>query len=212
MAYANTSRPFYRKNSSFGEKKLLVPSLVVHINESGIVTTPINGYTYRTEMYLQQREKQNENKSSLGTKTTWKNLMQQKRIIDNDQAEIDRALSTIDSIHGIFNRSLLIPSNQVYSSLYGDDDKSIRLMKTFCQRQDHYIKEEDKNYTQETSNSFEFFQDSDSDSDNSEEEEEQKKKSYDSGYGSVMPRRHFSRESLVKVSQNLNNNTTNTLL
>jgi hypothetical protein len=202
MAYATTSRRFHRKNSSSGERKLTVPSLVVHIDKSGIVTTPINSYTYRTEVYLQQREKQTESKSSTGTKTTWKTLKYQNRILDNDQAEIDRAISTIDSIHGTFNRSLSIPYNQVYSSLYGDDDQSARLMKTFCQRQDHYTKEEDKNNTQETSSSFGNFHDTDSDSDNSEDEEE-KKKSYDSGYGSVMPRRHLSRESLVEVSQNL---------
>jgi len=204
MAYATTPRRFYRKNSLSSEKKSGGPSLVVHINKSGIVTTPINGCTYRTEVYLQQRDKQYENKTSTGTKTTWKNLTQQKQILDNDQAEIDRALSTIDSIHGTFNRSLLIPYNQVYSSLYGDDDKSIHLMKTFCQRQDHYIKEDEKNNTQETSSSFGFFQDTDSDADNSEYEEE-KKKSYDSGYGSAMPRRRFSRESLLEVSQHLNN-------
>ncbi len=210
MAYATTSRSFYRKNSLSSERKLVLPSLVVHIDKSGIVTEPINGYTYRTEVYLQQREKQNESKSSTGTKTTWKNLKYQQRILDNDQAEIDRVISTIDSIHGTFNRSLLIPYNQVYSSLYGDDDQSARLMKTFCQRQDHYMKEEDKNNTQETSSSFGNFQDTDSDSDNSEYEDE-KKKSYDSGYGSVMPRRNFSRESLVEISHNLNN-TTNSLL
>jgi hypothetical protein len=201
MAYATTPRRFYRKNS-LNEKKFTVPSLVVHIDKSGIVTTPLNDQTYRTEVYLQQREKQDEDKSSSSSSiTTWKNLKYQKRILDNDQAEIDRVLSTMDSIHGTFNRSLLIPYNQVYSSLYGDDDQSTCLMKTFCQRQNHYMKEENNNTTQETSNSFGFFQDTDSDSDNSEDEEE-KKKSYDSGYGSVMPKRHFSRESLTEVSQN----------
>ena len=138
-------------------------------------------------------------------------LCQQKRTLENDQAEIDRAISTIDSIHGSLNRSLLIPYNKVYSSLYGDDDdKSTRLMKTFCQRQDHYMKEDDHNNTQETSSSFGFWQDTDSDADTSEDEEE-KKKSYDSGYGSVMPRRRFSRESLIVVSHKLNHKT-NSLL
>src|SRR5690349_5756087 len=92
-----------------------------------------NNFTYRTEIYLQQREKQYVNKSPSTTITTWKNLKYQKRILDNDQEEINRVISTIDSIHGTFNRSLLIPYNQVYSSLYGDDDKSIHLMKLFCQ-------------------------------------------------------------------------------
>jgi len=209
MAQATPSRRFHRK-ISLNEKKLSVPSLVVHINKSGIVTKPINDYTYRTEAYLQQREKQTINKSSppATPKTTWKNVMQQKRILEHDQAEIDRALSTIDSIHGSFNRSLLIPYNQVYSSLYGDDDdKSTRLMKTFCQRQDHYMKEDDYNNTQETSSSFGFWQDTDSDADTSDDDEEEKKKSYDSGYGSVMPRRRFSRESLIIVSHKLKNKT-----
>jgi hypothetical protein len=186
------------------DKKSIIPSLVVHINQSGIATTPINDDTYRTEVYLQEREKQ------IGRKTTWKNLMQEKRIVENDQEEMDRVLSNIDSIHGTFNRSLLIPFNQVYSSLYGDDDQSACLMKTFCQRQDHYLKDEEKNHTQKTSSSFGNYQETDSDIDNSEEEEE-KKKSYDSGYGSVMPRRHFSRESLSEASQKFNKISTSLL-
>jgi hypothetical protein len=199
MAHTTGSRHFHRKNTVSYERKAIVPSLVVHINQSGIVTTPNNGSTYRTEVYLQQRE----NKLPVGTKTTWKNLMQQKRIVDHDQAEIDRVLSTIDSIHGTFNRSLLIPYNQAYSSLYGDDDQSARLMKTFCQRQDHYIKDEEKNHTQETSSSFGNFQNTDSDSINSEDDDEdEKKKSYDSGYGSVMPKRRLSRELPIDISSN----------
>jgi hypothetical protein len=79
-------------------------------------------------------------------------------------------------------------------------------MKTFCQRQDHYMKEDDYNNTQETSSSFGFWQDTDSDADTSDDDEE-KKKSYDSGYGSVMPRRRFSRESLIIVSHKLKNKT-----
>jgi hypothetical protein len=200
MSFATTPRRFSRKNSSSGQK-LLTPSLVIHINKTGIVTKPINDFTYRTEVYLQQREKQYVNKTPPATITTWRNLKYQKRMFDKDQDEIDRVLSTIDSIHGTFNRSLSIPYNQVYSSLYGDDDKSSRLMKTFCQRQDHYMKEEDNNNTQETSSSFGFFQDTDSDLDNTEDEDD-KKKSYDSGYGSVIPKRHFSRESLVEISTN----------
>jgi hypothetical protein len=166
MAYATTSRRFHRKNSSSGERKLTVPLNAVCTNKLDNDNPAANNFTYRTEVYLQQREKQNVNKSPPGTITTWKNLKYQKRILDNDQAEIDRAISTIDSIHGTFNRSLSIPYNQVYSSLYGDDDQSARLMKTFCQRQDHYTKEEDKNNTQETSSSFGNFHDTDSDSDN----------------------------------------------
>ncbi|CAF1272240.1 unnamed protein product, partial [Adineta steineri] len=106
-----------------------------------------------------------------------------------------------------FNRSLLIPYNQVYPSLYGDDDKSSHLMKTFCQSQDHYMKDEDNNNTHETSSSFGFCQDTDSDIDSSEidDDDDEKKKSYDSGYGSVMPRRRYTRESLIIISQNLNN-------
>ncbi|CAF5035983.1 unnamed protein product, partial [Rotaria sp. Silwood1] len=87
----------------------------------------LNDYTYRTEVYLQQREKQNIDKTSSSstsaTITTWKILKYQKEMLKNDQAEIDRALSTIDSIHEIFNRSASIPYNQVYSSLYGDNNK-----------------------------------------------------------------------------------------
>jgi hypothetical protein len=210
MAYATTPRRFYRKNS-LNEKKFTVPSLVVHIDKSGIVTTPLNDQTYRTEVYLQQREKQDEDKSSSSaTITTWKNLKYQKRILDNDQVEIDRVLSTMDSIHGIFNRSLLIPYNQVYSSLYGDDDQSTCLMKTFCQRQDYYMNY--KSYNHDTNrlgmaNSFKNFQDTDLDDDTEgEEEEAEKKKSYDSGYGSVMPMKHFSRESFLKIAQSLSLN------
>ena len=191
MSYVTTPRRLSRK-------KLPIPSLVIHINKSSIVTTPINDFTYRTEVYLQEREKLNECKSSTTT-TTWKNLKYQKRFVDKDQAEIDRVLSTLDSIHGTFNRSLLIPFNQVYASLYGDDDKSACLIRTFCQRQDYYVKEEENSNIQETSSSFDFFQDTDSDLDNSEDEDD-KKKSYDSGYGSVMPRRYFRRKSLIKSS------------
>ncbi len=60
---------------------------------------------------------------------------------------------------------------------------------------------EDVNNTKETSSSFGFFQDTDSDLDNTEDEDE-KKKSYDSGYGSVVPKRRFSRESLIEISTN----------
>ncbi|UJR26471.1 hypothetical protein I4U23_007798 [Adineta vaga] len=193
----NSSTPFFLKRPSISSE------LVVHIDKTGIVTKSTNDYTYRTEDYLQQREKLINNQSMLvnTSKTTWKNVVQQKRTLENDQAEIDRVLSTIDSIHGSFNRSLFIPYNQAYSSLYGDDDKSTHLMKTFCQSQHHYMKGENPDHTQETSNSFGFCQDTDSDADSSEDEEDdddEKKKSYDSGYGSVMPRRRFPRESLVK--------------
>jgi hypothetical protein len=177
-------------------------------------TLPANDFTYRTEMYLQQRENQHVNKTSPGTITTWKNLKYQKRIFDNDQAEIDRVISTIDTIHGTFNRSLLKPFNQVYSSLYGDDDKSTRLMQIFCQRQDHYInndlsiKDNNDSTTQELSISSGNFQDTDFDNDTEDEEEREneKKKSYDSGYGSVIPKRQFSREPFLKITQSLSIN------
>lgn len=173
-----------------------------------------NHFTYRTEMYLQHREKQYANKLPPATITTWKNLKYQKGMLDDDQAEIDRVLSTIDSIHGTFNRSLLIPYNQVYSSLYGDDDDvSIHLMKTFCQRQDHYMnyglsrKDHGDCNTQYVSSSFGNFQDSDFDDDIEDEEgnenENEKKNSYDSGYGSVLPMRQFSREPLLQTTQPL---------
>jgi hypothetical protein len=162
----------------------------------------LKNFTYRTEVYLQQRENQLVNKSPAGTITTWKNLKYQKQIFDDDQMEIDRVLSTIDSIHGTFNRSSLIPYRQIYSSLYGGgDDDSSHLIKTFCQRQDHLIKDDEKNSTNETTSSFGNFHDTDSDSIHSDEEGNERKHSYDSGYGSVMPKRYFSRESLVDFSQ-----------
>jgi hypothetical protein len=174
----------------------------------------VKNFTYRTEMYLQEREKQCVNQSSSSSITTWKNLKYQKCILDDDQAEIDRVVSTIDSIHGIFNRSLLIPYNQVYSSLYGDDDTSIRLIKTFCQRQNHYLncdlsmKDNDNSNTHEISSSFGNFLDTDSDSINADDDDEEekeneneKKNSYDSGYGSVMPIRQLSREPLLNMTQ-----------
>ncbi|CAF1413250.1 unnamed protein product [Adineta ricciae] len=197
-----TSTPFFLKRPSISTE------LVVHIDKTGIVAKPNTDYTYRTEDYLQHREKQSNDQTVLlnSSKTTWKNVVQQKRTLDSDQEEIDRALSTIDSIHGSFNRSLFIPYNQAYSSLYGDDDKSTHLMQTFCQSQHHYMQDEKHDHTQETLNSFGFCQDTDSDADSSENDadDDEKKKSYDSGYGSVMPRRRFPRESLIMISQNLN--------
>jgi hypothetical protein len=162
---------------------------------------PGNNFIYRTEMYLQQREEQYVNKTPPSTITTWKNLKYQKRMVDNDQAEIDRILSRIDSIHGTFNRSLLKPFSQVYSSLYGDDDESTRLMNTFCQCQDYCrnydltMKDDNDSNTQEISSSGGNFEDTDFDNDTEDEEEKEneKKKSYDSGYGSVVPKRQFSR-------------------
>jgi hypothetical protein len=212
MEFISTSRNYSHRNS-YNENRLLNIFCTQKLNND---TPTANNFTYRTEVYLQQREKQNMNKSLPATITTWKNLKYQKRILDNDQAEIDRALSTIDSIHGTFNRSLLIPSNQVYSSLYGDDDKSIRLMKIFCRRQDHYMscdlpmKDDDDSNTQKLSTSFGKFQDTDFDDDTEDEEEKEneneKKCSYDSGYGSVMPMKHLSREPLLKITQPLSRN------
>ncbi|CAF0789791.1 unnamed protein product [Rotaria sp. Silwood1] len=184
MAYVCSPQHCYQKNLS-REKNSSDPSLVVHVNKFDIVPKVLNDYTYRTEVYLQQREKQNIDKTSSSstsaTITTWKILKYQKEMLKNDQAEIDRALSTIDSIHEIFNRSASIPYNQVYSSLYGDNNKSDHLMKTFCRCQNHFRKEDDDNHIQTISSSFVNFEDTDSDLDYNEDEEE-KKKTYDSGY------------------------------
>ena len=199
MSYATAPRYLSWKNL-LHEKHTGTPSIVLHIDQSGVVSAPKNEFTYRTEAYLRQREQQNEHPPppppTTTTITTWKTLMHQRRALDHDQAEIDRALAMMESIHGTFNRSLSLPYNEVYASLYGDDDRSARLLKTFCQRQDHYIKDEEACHTQETSSSFGLFPTSDSDSDASEDEAE-KKKSYDSGYGSVV--RHLPRDSPLAV-------------
>ncbi|CAF3330224.1 unnamed protein product [Rotaria socialis] len=212
MEYATSPQRIYRKISS-REKNSSVPSLVLHINNSDIVSTLANDCTYRTEAYLQEREKQNVVKPSTSsstttTTTTWKKLKYQKEILDNEQAEIDRVLSAFDSIHRTFNRSLSKPYNQVYSSLYGDDNQSDRLMKTFFQCQNHCTNVQDAaaaadTSTQETlsSTSILNFNDTDSDLDDIEDK---KKNSYDSGYGSVMPRRRISRESFAQISNHLN--------
>lgn len=190
MAYSTTSRHTYRRTS-------LTPSFIVHIDKSGVVKAETNGYTYRTEFYVQEREKQEEQKP----KTTWKHLKEEKQIVDHDQAEIDRVISTIDSIHGTFNRSLLIPYNQVYSSLYGGgDEDSMQLMKTFCQRQDHFLPNEEKNQADDNTNSSGNFHNTDSDSIVTDDDDQEKKKSYDSGYGSVIPRRYPSRKPLRSFS------------
>ena len=196
---------FHRGNSSY-EKKFPV---IVRTQKLDIVNLQANTFTYRTEAYLQHREKQVVSKSPppSPTITTWRNLKYQKRFVDKDQAELDRVLSTMDSIHGTFNRSLLIPFNQVYASLYGDDDKSARLMKTFCQRQDHYMNYDlsmkDDDNTQEMSNSYGDFDD---ETEDEEEKENGKKNSYDSGYGTVMPIRQFSRGLFFKTTQPLSIN------
>ncbi|CAF1133688.1 unnamed protein product [Rotaria magnacalcarata] len=207
MEYATSPQRIYRKISS-REKNSSAPSLVLHINDSDIISTFANDCTYRTEAYLQEREKPNvvTPPTSSSTTTTWRNLKYQKQILDHDQAEIDRALSTIDSIHKIFNRSLLIPHNRVYSSLYGNDNKSDRLMKTFCQCQNHCTNVQDSaadTYTQETLNSKSILNFNDTNSD-LDDIEDKKKNSYDSGYGSVMPRRRISRESFAQISNHLN--------
>ena len=217
MEFISKSQSFSRKDSC-NEKKSSIAfkkpkSIIIRAGELNNDTSPINTFTYRTEFYLQQREKQNVNKPPSTTITTWKNLKYQRQIFDNDQSEIDRVLSTIDSIHGAFNRSLLIPYNQAYSLLYENNDKSDRLMKTFCERQDHCMSYDLSmkdhghldNNTLETLSSFRNFQDTTFD-DNTEDEEEnenEKKKTYDSGYGSFMPMRQFSRESLIKITQSV---------
>ena len=119
--------------------------------------------------------------------------MQQKQTLQHDQAEIDRALSTMDSIHGSLNRSLIVPYDRVYARLYGngdEEDESTRLMTSFCQRQDHLTFDDDLTSVQEDSLSS-FGLPLVTDSDESEDEVEEKKKSYDSGYGSMVPRRNF---------------------
>ncbi|CAM4742843.1 unnamed protein product [Rotaria magnacalcarata] len=203
------------QRSAYYEKR---PSTILNKSKSIIVRTPksnnatprTHNFTYRTEFYLQQRETENLEKSSSSAVTTWRNLKYQKQILDHDQAEIDRALSTIDTIHKIFNRSLLIPHNRVYSSLYGNDNKSDRLMKTFCQCQNHYtnyelsMKENDNDSKIEVISSFYGnFQDTDFDDkmENEDEKENEKKNSYDSGYGSVIPIREYTREPRLKVTR-----------
>ena len=171
-------------------------------------------FTYRTEMYLQQREEQEQRvqKSPTTTITTWKNLKYQKRLFEDDQEEIDRVVSVIDSIHSTFNRSLLTLNNEIYSSLYGDNHLSTHLMKTFCQRQDYYSNcnlsmkdddDDDDSHTQDLSNLFGNFLQTDSDpisNDEEEESEREKKNSYDSAYGSIRPSRQLSRESLLNLN------------
>ena len=215
MAHADSSRRSDRKNLSLSTNKPTPPSLIVRIDQTGIVRTEQDDCcTYRTESYLHEREKQN---LPMGRKTTWKNLMQEKQILDTDQAEINRVLATIDSIHGTFNRSLIKAHQQVYSSLYGEDDVSNHLMNTFCQRQDHYNKEQKKTSIRKIFHSHRNFQaDDDYDSINSEDDdddddEEEKKKSYDSGYGGTEQRRHSFREFPNEISVTLKHRT-NSLL
>lgn len=176
--------------------------------------------TYRTEMYLQQREEQEQqqrrmSKSPTPTITTWKNLKNQKKIFQDDQEEIDRVVSIIDSIHSTFNRSLLTLNHEIYSSLYGDDHLSTHLMKTFCRRQDYFSNcnlsmkdadddddDDDDSNAQNLSNLFDNFLQKDTDTisnDDEEENEREKKNSYDSAYGSIRPNRQLSRESLLNV-------------
>lgn len=193
MAHADSLRRSDRKNLfSSPNPSSTPPSLIVRIDQTGIVSTEHDDCcTYRTESYLHERERST---LSHGRKTTWKNLMQEKQLLDTDQAEINRVLATIDSIHGTFNRSLIKAHQQVYSSLYGEDDLSNHLMKTFCQRQDHLNKEQKKTSIRKI---FHSHQDNDYDSINSEDDdhdEDEKKNSYDSGYGGTGQRRHSFRE------------------
>lgn len=166
--------------------------------------TPISmkNYTYRTEMYLQQREEEEQRRCVKKCPiTTWKNVKYQKQIFEDEQEEIDRVLSTLDSIHGTFNRSLLMLNNDIYSSLYGDDDHvSSHLMKRFCQRQDYYTNCHltINDHTRDLSNLFDYYLDSDPISDVDDDDiEYEKKNSYDSAYGSV---RQLSRESLLMMN------------
>jgi hypothetical protein len=147
--------------------------------------------------------------------------MRDKRTFDPDQAEIDRVLSTIDSIHGSFNRSLLMPHNQVYSTLYGNDDASAQLMRTFCQRRDHYdycyrTYRGDIGSTQRILCSLGHGEDTDGDDDEdiaktegkqeTDDDEKGKKNSYDSGYGSLFNKPYASRDRTPSFSKPSNLN------
>lgn len=205
MAHADSSRRSDRKSLSSLTNKSIPPSLIVRIDQTGIVNAEQDDCcTYRTESYLHERERQC---LPMGRKTTWKNLMQEKQILDTDQAEINRVLATIDSIHGTFNRSLIKAHQQVYSSLYGEDELSNHLMKTFCQRQDHFNKEQKKTSIRKI---FHLHQDYDSIS-SEDDDDEEKKRSYDSGYGETGQRRHSFREFPNELSVTLKHRT-NSLL
>lgn len=99
---------------------------------------PINDCQYRTEIYLQQRERNDQTNSDSSNMTTWKELTHQKHMIEHDRIELDRALSRINSIHDSLNRSSIYSSARIYSILYSNHDDSDRLLQTFCQRHDHY--------------------------------------------------------------------------
>ncbi|CAF1598394.1 unnamed protein product [Adineta ricciae] len=216
MAFMLTSS----RRNSFNELQTPPMNMTSPCNLSRNISPANDDFTYRTEAYLQEREEQSVSKAlvPLTSKITWRNVMQQKRTLESEQEEIDRALSTINSIHGSFNRSMLRPHNEVYPSLYGDDDKSSRLLKSFCQRQDYYtnydislkhtVSDDEDSNTQDLSISYGNYFDSDFDdySDDEEEKENEKKKSCDSGFGSALPKRHFSRESLLKFTQSLSKN------
>ena len=175
----------------------------------GISTTPPKEYAYRTELYLQQRQQQQLPSPANNTTTTWKALVQQKQTNSDDQAEIDRVLATLDSIHGTLNRSVVMPYSRVYSTLYGDEeDASTRLMRTFCQRQDHFRHDyQSSKATPATSlfDSMERSLDTNHDDETDEDNEKtEKRNSYDSGFGSLMTKRHLPRDpfSLSRISVN----------
>ena len=177
------------------------------LQANGLVPTSPEDYAYRTELYLQQRQQQQRRpplRPSSNTTTTWKALTQQKQINHDDQAEIDRVLTTLDSIHGTLNRSLMMPYSRVYSTLYGDgdeEDASTRLMRTFCQRQDHLKYDYRSSKTCAANRLFDLMKHSldsdrndDTDDEEEEEEKEEKRNSYDSGFGSMMTKRYLSRD------------------
>ena len=171
-------------------KNIILPSLVLRLDPSGVVSPakPVQ-HPYRTEIYLQQRE---QHRSSSNV-TTWKDLMQQKQSLQHDQAEIDRALSTMDSIHGSLNRSLIVPYDRVYARLYGngdEEDESTRLMTSFCQRQDHC-------------RHFYLLSTSITASDEFNLNQHPKKQCYDSAYGSMLVKRRLRREPITTFAQSV---------
>ena len=59
------------------KKDSLVSLIAIHTNKSNMILH--NNYICRTEFYLQQREKQNVNKSPSTTMTIWKNFNYQRQ-------------------------------------------------------------------------------------------------------------------------------------
>lgn len=164
----------------FHQRRTCKASIIVQIDETGIVPISKSLNQYRTEFYLEQREKQT-NGSNL---TTWKQIVEQKQNLSKDQVEIDRAISTIDAIHESLNRSLIVPHNRLYSSLYSDQDDSHRLIRSFCQRRDHCSNFDENIEEKIKSNSTSNLVDVESIV--SDEELDERKAFYDSGYETLL--------------------------